>query len=50
MGYIVHGVTKTRTRLSDFHFHLFKDGVNRVCNRLCKFQFMGAWIYLCGRS
>ena len=26
MDYIVHGVTKSRTRLSDFHFHLGAPG------------------------
>ena len=26
MGYIVHGVAKSRTRLSDFHFTLTSEG------------------------
>ena len=38
MECIVHGVTKSRTRLSDFHFHLFKDTVKRVCENLISTQ------------
>ena len=30
MDYIVHGVAKTRTQLSDFHFHLWTEILNRV--------------------
>ena len=35
MDYAVHGVTKSQTQLSDFHFHTFpggSDGKDSACN------------------
>ena len=31
MDCVVHGVTKSRTRLSDFHFHLMNEAVMNIC-------------------
>ena len=39
MDCIVHGVTKSRTRLSDFHFHFHPDGPRRG---------LGGWLQLNG--
>ena len=38
MDCIVHRVAKSRTQLSDFHSHLFKDTVKRVCENLISTQ------------
>ena len=35
MDCIVHGVTKSRTRLSDFHFHFLSMIIKTNCELIC---------------